>query len=396
MSDELTNPHAARRAPYLNIERLEPGDYACTRELLTPLDFHLVLQSILAGLTPATLYVDAVDQPTAVFGWSGHRFFLAGRPDNAAFNAAVRNLFVNEIYPQSLTSDTLEAFVLVYAPGWEAAIADLLHDKHPIRRMHQYYAITPADADAAAAQDWRARTPPDFQVHAADAALLAQTHLANLDLLREEMCSERPSVPDFLARSFGYCAVHAGQTLAGWCLSEYNTDDRCEVGIATLAPFQRQGLAALLGAALIDHAFSVGMRTVGWHCWADNLPSVKTALKLGLSHVCDYPSYLAFFDPALNLAVNGDMAFSAGDYGAARDWYRRAFAAGQSNAWAYWNAACAYARLGEVDAALAHLQTAVAHGFTNLDHIRNSSHMNALHVTPGWQALIAKLEAQSN
>ena len=55
--------------------------------------------------------------------------------------------------------------------------------------------------------------------------------------------SERPSVADFLARSFGYCLVHENQII-GWCMSEYNNGNRCELGIETAAPFRRRGLAA--------------------------------------------------------------------------------------------------------------------------------------------------------
>ena len=91
------------------------------------------------------------------------------------------------------------------------------------------------------------------------------------------MASERTvSVDDFLTHSFGIAAVYEDR-LAGWCLSEYNVQDRCEVGIATLETFQRQGLAAAMGCAFLDMARSRGTSEVGWHCWKENLPSAATA-----------------------------------------------------------------------------------------------------------------------
>ncbi len=61
------------------------------------------------------------------------------------------------------------------------------------------------------------------------------------------MTSERPS-EDFLRRSFGQCLVHNG-AIAGWCLSEYNSGPRCEVGIAVAEPYQRRGLATTMAIA---------------------------------------------------------------------------------------------------------------------------------------------------
>jgi GNAT superfamily N-acetyltransferase len=108
--------------------------------------------------------------------------------------------------------------------------------------------------------DWRALLPAGFRLAFAGPDLLARTDLAKLDALREELCSERPSVEDFLARSFGLVALcGADAALAGWCTSEYNSGDRCEVGIGTLEPYQRRGLATAMGSAFVEHALNCGV-----------------------------------------------------------------------------------------------------------------------------------------
>ncbi len=124
-----------------------------------------------------------------------------------------------------------------------------------------------------------------------DAALLATPNLKHLDTLKEEMTSERPSVEDFLAKSFGVCAIHDNE-LAGWCLSEYNADGRCEIGIETISDYRMRGLATALTLALLEHAFSHGITEVGWHCFKRNEASAKTALKAGFDKVCDYKSFI--------------------------------------------------------------------------------------------------------
>jgi RimJ/RimL family protein N-acetyltransferase len=104
------------------------------------------------------------------------------------------------------------------------------------------------------------------------------------------MVSERPSVDDFLQRSFGVCLVH-DEAVVGFCLSEYNTDGRCEVGVWTAEAQRQRGLGKLMTLALVEQALQRGYTEVGWHCWADNLPSAALARSAGfvLSH--DYPVY---------------------------------------------------------------------------------------------------------
>ena len=80
--------------------------------------------------------------------------------------------------------------------------------------------------------------------------------LVGLAAVREEMCSERASVGDF-ARSFGLCPVHSNE-VAGWCMSEYNVGERCEIGIATAPNHQRKGIATLATWSFLAEAHRRG------------------------------------------------------------------------------------------------------------------------------------------
>ena len=113
--------------------------------------------------------------------------------------------------------------------------------------------------------------------------------LAGLEAVREEMCSERTSVKDFLAHSFGLCPVHSNE-VAGWCMSEYNVRDRCEIGIATTEKYQRQGIATRSTWAFLGEAYRRGYTRMGWDCWTRNVPSVATARKAGFTLVEEYPA----------------------------------------------------------------------------------------------------------
>ena len=161
----------------------------------------------------------------------------------------------------------------------------ILMDKEIIHADREYYACKELK------YKWQDFMLEGFQIQMVDANLLENANLKHLETLIEEMTSERPSVDDFLAKSFGVCAIHENE-LAGWCLSEYNADDRCEIGIETTSDYRQRGIATALTLAFLEHAFSHDIKEVGWHCFKKNESSAKTARKAGFDKVCDYKSFI--------------------------------------------------------------------------------------------------------
>ena len=102
------------------------------------------------------------------------------------------------------------------------------------------------------------------------------------DELIDEMCSERESVQAFMNNSFGIVAFHE-QELAGWCLSEYNDKNHCEVGIATMQKFRCLGLAKAMTYSFLHQAYNQGIDTALWHCAKSNISSSKTAISCNFS-----------------------------------------------------------------------------------------------------------------
>lgn len=368
--------------------RLDVADFGRVRPLFQAMDQHLALRAIVEGSVPGTVLVDRSAGPQAALAWRTHRFYLAGSPHNDGFVEALGRLFAETIYPRALDAGE-EMLVLYYAPdGWRDKIDRLLPGKLPIQAQRRFYTLEALE------HDWRDLLPDGFRLELVDETLLARRRLKHLDALMDEMRSERQSVEDFLEKSFGVCAVR-GDELAGWCLSEYNCGDRCEVGIETLPPYRRCGLGTAMASALAEHALVSGVGRIGWHCYASNAPSVATALKVGFAKQMDYPVHMAWFDEVANLAVHGNVKVRQGEYDEALVWYERAFAQGQAPDWAYWGAACAAARLELREGALRYLGDAIDRGFRDVDHMRNSEHLMSLHGTQEWTRLVARLETDA-
>jgi len=308
------------------IYQLSPEDFGVAGEILTALDFHLAAIGIVDRTAPGEIYVDDPGRPQSCLAHTGRRFFLSGNEHNPAFNSGVRELFLNSFYPRALAARE-EAFSLFYAStGWESAIEGILQGKYPLKTRREYYelkALQPAMGQ---------RLPVGFEIRPVDAALLSQAGLNNLDRLGAEIVSECPSVQAFRDTRFGFYAIKE-RDIAGWCLSEYNRDGRCEVGIETVEQFQQQGIGTALTRALVEHARLIGISRIGWHCYASNMPSAATAVAAGFKMIKEYSAFLAFTDEAAALAAHGNACFHDRRYAEAASWYTRAIQTERVPAW---------------------------------------------------------------
>jgi len=367
---------------------LDVSQYDRVRPLCADLDAHLAPHAIVAGAALGRVYVDDPARPAAALVCNAHRYYLCGSPDEEAFLDGLRRHLLEDIYPMAQAVGEPTSFALHYGAGWEEAVRRVMAGKDPLPARRRYL-----ECDAPA-HPGPVPLPEGYCLRAVDARLLAEERLANRDALQEEMCSERDSVEEFLARSFGVSAT-CGEELAAWCLSEYNLADRCEVGIETTRPHRRRGLATALATALVAEAAARGIRRVGWHAEVRNAPSIATALRAGFADGGEYPVYYAWFDEASNLGAHGNTSLWAGGYAEAAGWFDRALRGDRPPYWVWWGAACAYARVGQEDEALAALRHAVVGGHLGAQALRTSPHLAALQGTPGWRDLLAGLEPEA-
>jgi GNAT superfamily N-acetyltransferase len=267
---------------------LNRSEFDKVSPLLANMDEHLVLASILGGSTPARIFADHPSHPEAVFTGFHARMFLLGSPGDLRFNQALSGYLNDQAIPQA-QAEGRGAFIFhLDTRDWLPQLEQILAGRELLPWTRQFYRCTPRR------QDWQNLLPEGFQIRPVDARLLEDSSLQHMDLLVEELCSERTSLQDFLSKSFGV-VVQRGQELAGWCLSEYNQDGFCEVGVATLEPYQRRGLGSVTTLALLDQAARLGYRQVGWHCWKDNLPSGALARRAGFELVKESLVYLFLF-----------------------------------------------------------------------------------------------------
>jgi GNAT superfamily N-acetyltransferase len=250
---------------------------------------HLAVQSVLAGESPAEVFVDDPQAPQAalLMLWN-QRLYLAGNPARTAFAASFATLLHERYMPQASEERPRERAIAFTPAAWEHPLAALFADIEAFRVERQYYRLDLKESVPAPV------LPEGFVLRSVDAGLVAESSLlAHADLM-EEMLSEAPSVEAFLQQRFGFCLQY-GQELVGWCLSEYNHAQHCELGITTASAYQRRGLALASAWATMAYAQTQGITTIGWHCWKRNIPSSNLAKKLGFELVQEAPVWYCRF-----------------------------------------------------------------------------------------------------
>jgi len=248
---------------------------------------HALVTAFFEGCATARVFVDDAVRPQAGILVCNSRVLCAGDATQYDFLEEMRNTFSGELIPAQRSGGDDAYLVCTSGEGWNTALQGLFHTCQLYFGNRQYYEIT----DFASKPDLR--LPDGFSMHLITPEFLS-SDVAGMDAVREEMCSERISVEDFLARSFGLCPVYSNE-VAGWCMSEYNVGNRCEIGIATTEKHQRKGIATLSTWYFLAEAHKRGYTRVGWDCWTRNESSGATARKVGFTLMEEYPATVVEF-----------------------------------------------------------------------------------------------------
>ena len=110
------------------LSRLGKGQYPAVATLFQRMDIHLAIHCLLEGSTPGTILVDDPNHPRLALAEHDNRYYLAGRSDLPASNAALRDYFREWVYPDHQKDG--RSWLILYVPSgpWETVIPELLGD----------------------------------------------------------------------------------------------------------------------------------------------------------------------------------------------------------------------------------------------------------------------------
>ncbi len=264
---------------------LPPAQYTCLHGLVNTLaEFNLILDAVIADTTPAWVAVDHAEQPDAALLFTSEGAFLIGNADNQAFVEDVRTFFYRaETEPGYWRGGPMISLSLG-SPAWVDRLTEIFPRRQPTPYARQHYLCTERRVP-----DWRQRIPPGFIVESIGPGVRPTLELPEHVI---SWIANNWGSPEEFARNGGFAfgTLHENRVVS-WSVADAVAGRRCEIGIHTLPDYRQRGLATLTTLATVDYALANGLNEVGWHCNADNLGSIGTALNAGFKKERDYVAY---------------------------------------------------------------------------------------------------------
>lgn len=204
----------------------------------------LAIKSVLLKHSPGEVYVDSVIRPETAFIWNNeHNFFILGKLDNKAYNEQLSKIIYGNIFKQVKQKDNLLDFYVRFfhnnlrdngkshTSKYEEVISALFKENTAMVRKYRYYSLDLSEHELKRRVD----IPLDSNISMEfiDSDFLKKTYLNNYDeiigMINENWISEE----SFLKKGFGFCLVK-DNSIISWCISDYNIDDQCEIGVETI------------------------------------------------------------------------------------------------------------------------------------------------------------------
>ena len=238
---------------------MRPADLADVRPFFSEPQVRFVMDSMIAGNTPAVAWVSSSG---AVVFDGAHCLYIAG------------------------TDPAAVSVVADLAQGRDGLVKVYGGNLRLTGRSRSLYAASASSVAGPSVAVPEGSLPEGYKIASIVESMDGLGPLRNFSALLDEVTSMWGSDQAFLTRGFGFCA-HDGTTIASWCTAEYVSPGRCGIGIETVQAFHGRGLATAVGAAFLRSCASRSM-VAHWDAWTDNAPSIAVAEKLGFSLLATY------------------------------------------------------------------------------------------------------------
>jgi RimJ/RimL family protein N-acetyltransferase len=284
------------------IHPLQPAEFATIKPLFARLsETQPMCASVLEGVYPGRVYVDDLPSPRCALlvtsiesEANGAWAFLAGDPGNQAFNRALNQAIFER---QVISPQSPIIFWTCDPQDWDGNMPAVMDPLPPIWIPRYHFVARRVGLD------WRAQVPEGFTVEPMGEALRRRPRLelpadvsATLDKWDE---MQRLGYVDRGFMDYGFVTLDIrGQVpvIAGWATVDFIVLGHGDLGFFTQPDYRRQGLGSIAVSAALEDGFQRGLQQVNWTCDADNPGSVRTAEKLGLERIDDYPMGILLFN----------------------------------------------------------------------------------------------------
>jgi RimJ/RimL family protein N-acetyltransferase len=343
------------------------------KPLINNFGIHPVLESIIEGFTRGKIFVDNILAPRSGIIWvcpfEGESvFFLLGDSNHTQFNDAFRHYFNTEIKHFAQKNEWDQYWLQPLSNWSEETLKDIFGQKLLVAECVSYYILNP-DKFLQLHSDWKKNIPEGYSAQCVESEDIFKQYKERMPEFAD--LTAWSSYAHFKERGLAYCLSKDKTTeIVAGCSTGYvvnGKDPRCELGVATDEQYRRNGFATLVSCAMIEEALNRNLKVIV-EIWSINKASLKTHQKLGFDHQTDKKTYACMFDELLHyLTMSYSLYLHHNKSQDSIQAFNKALEiqarTGQNiSSVYYYNAACAYAKLNNIESTVRSLLGAIESG----------------------------------
>ena len=252
---------------------------------LVDTDSDMMFASVIAGNTPGEVWVDDPDKPSAALVWSAGLmcFQFMGDPQNRTFKEELNSFIEGDIITFLKEKDLNFFEFSADKEEWYQVIDNALPDRDIDTENQLVYKSDGKDLPD------DITFPDSFQSVFIDEEFiysLSEDNITNPDYLLNYIRNYWGTVDNYLEKGKGFVALKDDK-IAAFAVSSSLYKKSKAIGVETLEEYRRQGLSSSLSRMLLQDFYREGYWP-WWDCMKSNIPSQKTAEKVGLVRAYQY------------------------------------------------------------------------------------------------------------
>jgi RimJ/RimL family protein N-acetyltransferase len=367
------------------IYKLDPTKYKTAHPLFRPLEENQSMCSaVLEGVYPGNVFVDDLDHPETAFLTTfisgedeGVWGFLVGEPRNDPFNRALNRAIFNR---EMISERAPIVFFNCHPEDWQGQLPVVCHPLPPVPSLRRHYECHDLESG------WHYDVPEGCEIRPLDETLFSLPNLSVPDDVVRIIRKWRPRLADF-----GFVAIYNNEVVS-WTTVDFVSGGVGDAGLFTVDGYRQRGLATVVTAAALKHGLSQGLSKIHWTCSDTNIASIRTAEKLGLERGRDYTMYYLIFDEMQHLGTLAYSYLQSERYQEAVDIFEDVLV--QRNdlpLWAYYDAARAWAGLGDREKMFLYLNMLAEKGWTETESLERGKEFERWRETRDWKILLERI-----
>lgn len=240
---------------------------------------YLSLYSIINGKSSGRVWVNNTPSTSSAFVWdlTNGFVFVLGKP-NSRINFREMNLFLREeLVPTARKLGYARLNTILLFDHTNAETCELLERLSANTEEMLHFRLEGNDKQRVQNTD----VPHGFELVMIDEDVLSNTKLANIEEIGRCITACWQDLGRYFKEGIGFVILRENAAVS-WCSTDYVVSGKCDLYVETVETCRQKGFGTIVTSACVKECLNRRLE-INWHCWQQNIGSIRLARKIGFS-----------------------------------------------------------------------------------------------------------------